>query len=88
MQYQTAAMGQFGVPTETRQKLNAQDINFVNRNRKVDIISGEVYNKNWKASGYEGYTESSQARISGNTSHMPQDLYVACPITGRKLIKK
>jgi len=52
------------------------------------VITGQVENKNFKNSGYEGYTETSQARVSGNKSYMPQDLFVCDPITGRKIIRK
>lgn len=87
-QYQTAHMGQFAVPAETAQLSQKEEIRFVNRNKRIDIITGEILNNNYKNSGYEAYTEGSQARISGNKSYMPQDLYVACPITGRRIIKK
>ena len=81
-------MGQFGVPTETAKRLNQQHIGFINGNKKIDVITGQVQNKNFKSSGYEGYTENSQARVSGNKSYMPQDLFVCDPITGRKIIRK
>ena len=43
---------------------------------------------NVKMSGYETFTETVQHRTSGDVSYLPQDLYVACPITGRRIIKK
>ena len=41
---------------------------------------------NYKASGYEAFTEKTQARNSGDRSHFPPDRQVSCPITGRMVI--
>ena len=83
-------MGQYAEPKEAlrRHQESKPDIKFINRNKRIDIITGEILNNNYKNSGYEAYTESSQARNSHNKSYMPQDLYVSCPITGRKIIQK
>ena len=82
-------MGQYDEPTETAKFTKSKhDIKFINRNKRIDIITGEILNNNYKNSGYEAYTENAQARISNNKSYMPQDLYVSCPITGRRIIQK
>ena len=82
-------MGHFDGPAETAKLMQGkQDIKFINRNKRIDIITGEILSNNYKNSGYEAYTENSQARISSNKSYMPADLYVSCPITGRRIIQK
>ena len=61
---------------------------FKNKNARVHIVTGQILNPNEKNSGYERFTEGTQKRISGNQPYFPQDQFVCCPITGRKIIKK
>ena len=65
-----------------------QQPEYMNYNQKVDIISGQILDKNAKTFGFERYTDKNHHFKSANQSYLPQDLYVQDPITGRKLIKK
>jgi len=51
-------------------------------------MTGSIKDKEVKASGYECYTSGRQHSKSNNFSYLPQDKYVACPITGRRIVKK
>ena len=61
---------------------------YKNYNERVDIITGEVLDKNDKNAGYERFTEKPQAMASSNKSQLPSDLTVRDPITGRDIIRK
>ena len=53
-------MGQYSGPTEAAlESKSRKDIKFTNRNKRIDIITGEILNNNYKNSGYEAYTENS-----------------------------
>jgi hypothetical protein len=56
--YQTDYMGRFEEPKEVYKQDARPPIQFVNRNKRIDIITGEILNNNYKSSGYEAYTES------------------------------
>ena len=81
--YQSAAMQQFKAPDATWVKPQPK---FKNYNSRVHIITGQILNNNYKASGYEAFTEKSQARASGDKAFFPPDRQVSCPITGRMVI--
>ena len=79
-------MNLFQHPKEVQNQ--KQQPNFQNRNKRIDIITGQILNNNHKSSGYEAYTENKQHRTSGNTTQLPADLHVQCPITGRLIIQR
>lgn len=61
---------------------------YKNYNERVDIITGQVYNQNKRGAAFEGFSEDPQHKRSSNvTKHVPLDLYVEDPITGRRLIR-
>ena len=82
--YQTANMDQFRSPNDPI--LNKHQPIFKNYNKRIDIITGQILNNNYKASGYECFTESRQNRFSGDQGFMRADRTVSCPITGRAII--
>ena len=54
---------------------------------KFNVLTNQ--DKNGPTQGYETYSETQSAsRRSNNVCYLPQDLYVECPITGRKIMKK
>ena len=61
---------------------------YVNHNAKINVITGEIEDRNQKNCGYERFTENSQRMKSSNNTVLPADLVVACPITGRPIAKK
>lgn len=61
---------------------------YKNYNERVDIITGQVYDKNKRSYGFEGFSEDPQHKKSQNQTILPSDLYVSDPITGRKIIKR
>jgi hypothetical protein len=84
--YQTASHTQFAHPKSVESKYGQQ--RFKNYNQRVDVISGKVYDQNHRTAPFEAFTEANQHKVSYNqTKFIPADLYVECPITGRKLIK-
>ena len=85
VEYQSQTMDNYRVPNSRPVQVQPR---FKNYNKRIDIITGEILNNNYKKSGYEAYTESNQHRISGNQSYLPADTHVQCPITGRVIIKK
>lgn len=54
-EYETSIMKQFKNPRE-QGTLNRQ-ANFKNYNKRIDIITGQILNNNYKSSGYECFTE-------------------------------
>ena len=81
--FSTEAMNQFN---SNKQK-NEQPV-YKNYNQKVNVITGQIEDINFKQCGYERFTEKEQHMSSKNKSVLPADLYVACPITGRPIVKK
>ena len=55
--YQSSIMRQFRDPKD--QNGSARQAPFKNYNKRIDIITGQILNKNYKASGYECFTENS-----------------------------
>ena len=58
-----------------QQKAPPQPV-YKNYNERVDIITGELLDKNTKNAGYERFTEASQSMASSNKNQMPSDLAV------------
>jgi hypothetical protein len=83
--YQTANMDEFKSPFDPSYKSTGLH-KFKNYNRRIDIITGQILNNNYKSSGYECFTENSQSRYSGNQTYERPDRTVSCPITGRNII--
>jgi hypothetical protein len=82
--YETSVMFQFKDPKD---QLGAiRQAKFKNYNKRIDIITGQILNNNYKASGYECFTENRQSRTSGDKPVWPADRVVSCPITGRHII--
>lgn len=59
-----------------------------NNNQRIDVITGQIKDKNYKSFGYDGFTESSQVMRNHNKTRLPSDLHVSDPITGRTIIRK
>lgn len=77
-------MTQFADP----KKQQSKDMpTYKNYNQRVDIITGQVYDKNKRSYPFEGYSEDPQHKVSQNKTNLPQDLYVTDPITGRRIIR-
>ena len=57
--YQTAAMDQFSDPVERQRADKRSQPAFKNYNKRIDIITGQILNNNYKSSGYEAFTEAS-----------------------------
>ena len=87
-EYQSSAMQQFNDPIQTAAAVKKAQPIFKNYNKRIDIITGQILNNNYKSSGYEAFTENKQSRTSGDRCYMPQDIFVTCPITGRRIIAK
>ena len=83
--YQTANMDEFKSPSDPSYKTQGGH-RFKNYNKRLDIITGQILDNNYKSSGYECFTENSQARISGDQAYMRPIRMVSCPITGRNII--
>ena len=81
--FSSEAMNQFN-----SQKQTTSQPSYKNYNEKVNVITGQVEDRNFKQCGYERFTEKEQHLSSKNKSVLPTDLYVACPITGRPIVKK
>ena len=81
--FSTEAMNQFN----TGKPKQEQPV-YKNYNQKVNVITGQIEDRNSKPCGYERFTEKDQHMTSKNKSALPADLYVACPITGRPITKK
>ena len=60
---------------------------YKNYNQRVDVITGQICDKNQKNAGYERFTEGSQAQNSSNINALPSDLTVRDPVTGRDIVK-
>lgn len=85
MTYKSAAHQQFMRPSQQQQP--AQPV-YKNYNQRVDIITGQVYDQNHRSAPFEAYTRDPQHKKSQNqTNHVPRDLYVEDPITGRAIIR-
>lgn len=83
--YKTASHTQFANPKSVDQKHQPR---FKNYNERVDVILGQVKDQNHRTAPFEAFTEDKQHKTSYNqTKFLPADLYVECPITGRKLIR-
>jgi len=54
----------------------------------VDIITGEVLDRNGKNFGFERFTEKGQNMKSGDSTKFPVDYHVQDPITGRKIVQR
>ena len=55
--YQSSIMRQYRNPKD--QNGSARQAPFKNYNKRIDIITGQILNNNYKASGYECFTENS-----------------------------
>ena len=78
-------MNQFSVKDASHDK--EQPV-YKNLNAKINVITGDIEDRNQKNCGYERFTENSQRMKSSNNTVLPADLVVACPITGRPIAKK
>ena len=58
---------------------------FKNYNQRIDVITGELYDKNHRGCGYEGWNEYGQGRISQNKTVLLNTKVINDPITGRKI---
>ena len=68
--YESAAMSQFCQHTVPQQPI------YKNYNQRVDVITGQLLDKNDRNSGYERFTENTQSRTSANQSVLPSDMSV------------
>lgn len=85
VEYETAAMSQFAPYEKRPQKAEPA---YKNYNQTVDIITGQIKDKNLKQFGFEKFTENTQRLQSSNKTVFPQDMYVHDPIAHRNIMRK
>jgi hypothetical protein len=58
---------------------------FKNHNERVNVITGEKYDRNHRSYPFEGWTEAGQGRITQNKTVLLDTKVINDPITGRKI---
>lgn len=58
---------------------------FKNHNQRVNVITGQQYDRNHRSYGFEGWNEFGQGRISQNKTILLDRKVINDPITGRKI---